>query len=236
MKTRLRRTLARQPFRAARALLDGLSNLTLVFLYGWFGMLELRYLPSKLAAIFPKSDTRAHVISLLQRIDRDIQLFLGVKTAASIITALLSYVVMRLIGLDSSEVWALLIFVLNFIPILGSIIATIFPTLFALLQFESLAPAFAVAIGVTAIQQLMGSIIEPAFVGQSLNLSPLAVILSVVFWGNLWGIVGAFLCVPLTTILAIILSNFPSTRVSILLSQTGSLSDKAEAPKSRITQ
>lgn len=112
---------------AARTLLGSLSNLTLVFLYGLFGMLELRFIPSKVAAIFPDSATHTNALNLLRRIDRDVQTYLGVKTAASVLTALLSYVVMRMVGLNSSEIWALLIFVLNFIPVLGPVVATISP-------------------------------------------------------------------------------------------------------------
>ena len=216
---------------AARTLLGSLSLLTLVFLYGLFGMLELRFIPAKLAAIFPNSATHTNAVNLLRRIDRDVQTYLGVKTAASVLTALLSYVVMRMVGLNSSEISALLIFVLNFIPVLGPVVATIFPTLIALLQFDNFAPALIVGIVISAIQQAIGSIIEPAFVGQRLNLSPLAVVMSLVFWGNLWGIIGAFLCVPLTTILVIILANFQSTRwVSILLSQTGVSSGESGDP------
>lgn len=76
----------------------------------------------------------------------------------------------------------------------------------------------------TAAQQVMRSLIEPNLIGQRLNLSPLTVIIALVFWGSLWGIIGAFLCVPLTSILAIVLSNFPGTRwVAIFLSKSGRL-------------
>jgi len=91
-------------------------------------------------------------------------------------------------------------------------------------QFDSLGPVLVVGIGVTAIAQLMGNIVEPNVMGETLNLSPLTVIISLIVWGSVWGIVGAFLCVPLTVILVIVLSNFKSTRwVSILLSKTGEI-------------
>jgi hypothetical protein len=70
----------------------------------------------------------------------------------------------------------------------------------------------------------MGNIVEPNLMGETLNLSPLAVIMALIFWGSLWGITGAFLCVPLTVILVIVMSNFESTRwVAVLLSKTGVL-------------
>jgi predicted PurR-regulated permease PerM len=208
-----------------------LGNITLILLYSLFLLIELRSLPSKLSALLPDPERREMVADILERIDKDIQTYLGVKTVVSLITALLSYIVMRIVNLDFAEFWALLVFVLNFIPTIGSIFATAFPTLLALVQFESLGPVLFVGIGITAIQQLMGSILEPNIMGESLNLSPLVVFGSLILWGNLWGIVGMFLCVPITVILTIILSNFDRTRwVAVLLSKNGSLRIKARMP------
>jgi AI-2 transport protein TqsA len=92
----------------------------------------------------------------------------------------------------------------------------------AAVQFENLGPCLIIGVGITAIAQFMGNIVEPNVMGETLNLSPLTVIIALIVWGSLWGIVGAFLCVPLTVIVVIILSNFRSTRwVSIVLSKTG---------------
>jgi AI-2 transport protein TqsA len=177
-----------------------LEDVTLIVIYGLFIMLERRFIPIKLEA------------------------YLGVKTAVSFTSAVLSYVLMRIVGLDFAEFWALLIFVLHFIPTIGVIVATLLPTLLAAVQFDDLRPFLVIGIGITAIAQLMGNIVEPNVMGETLNLSPLTVIVSLIVWGSIWGIVGAFLCVPLTVILVIILSNFRATRwVSILLSKTGEI-------------
>ena len=158
----------------------------------------------------------------MRRIDRDIHTYLGVKTAVSFTSAVLAYILMRIVGLDFAEFWALLIFILHFIPTIGVIVATLLPTLLAAVQFDDLGQFLILGIGITAIAQLMGNVVEPNVMGESLNLSPLTVIIALIIWGSLWGIVGAFLCVPLTVILVIVLSNFDSTRwVSILLSKTG---------------
>jgi AI-2 transport protein TqsA len=210
-----------------------LGNLTLILLYSLFLLIELRFLPSKLDALFPDPPRRELIREMLTRIDKDIQTYLGVKTLVSLITALLSYTIMRIVGLDFAEFWALLVFVLNFIPTIGSIFSTLFPTMLALVQFESLGPVLFVAIGITAVQQLMGSILEPNIMGESLNLSPLVVFLSLILWGNLWGILGMFLCVPITVILVIILSNFERTRwVAVMLSKNGTLRIHAKMPGS----
>jgi AI-2 transport protein TqsA len=201
-----------------------LGDSVLVLIYGLFIILELRSLPQKVQALFPDVQRRASAIKVLRRIDHDIHTYLGVKTAVSFTTALLAYILMRIVGLDLAEFWALLVFVLHFIPTIGVIVATILPTLLAALQFDSLAPFLLIGIGITLIAQIMGNVVEPNIVGESLNLSPLAVIIALIVWGSLWGIVGAFLCVPLTVILGIVLANFQSTRwVSILLSKTGEI-------------
>ncbi len=208
-----------------------LGNITLVFLYSLFLLLEVRFLPAKLGALFPDPQRREVVRNMLKRVDKDIQTYLGVKTLVSLITGGLSYLIMRLVGLDFAEFWALLVFVLNFIPTIGSIFSTLFPSILAVVQFESLGPILVVVIGITAVQQLMGSILEPNIMGESLNISPLVVFISLILWGNLWGIVGMFLCVPITVILVIILSNFDKTRwVAVMLSKSGSLRIQAKIP------
>lgn len=199
-----------------------LRTATVIFIYGIFILIETRFIPLKLKALFPDSDQRLKAESLLSRIDQDVQTYFGVKTLISLTTAVLSYGVMRFVGLEFAEFWALLIFILNFIPTIGSILATIFPSLLALLQFESFAPFLILLIGITVVQQALGMLLEPNLMGHALNLSPLVVVISLFVWGMLWGIAGMFLCVPLTVILMIILANFPSTRwITILLSKTG---------------
>ncbi len=201
-----------------------LENISLVAVYGFFILLELRFAGTKLRALFPDPERRTKALALMQRIDRDIHTYLGVKTIVSFTSAILAYALMRFVGLDFAEFWALLVFVLHFIPTFGVIVAVFLPTALALVQFDYSGPVLIIGIGLIAIAQVMGSIVEPNIMGESLNLSPLAVIMALIFWGTLWGITGAFLCVPLTVILVIILSNFRSTRwVAILLSKTGSL-------------
>ena len=206
----------------AKAVAGLLENISLVVIYGLFIMLERRFVPVKVQALFPDADRRKNAIRIIRRIDHDIHTYLGVKTAVSFASAVLAYFLMRIIGLDFAEFWALLLFILHFIPTIGIVVAIVLPTLMAAVQFDNLGPCLVIGTGITAIAQLMGNIVEPNVMGETLNLSPLTVIIALIVWGSLWGIVGAFLCVPLTVILVIILSNFRSTRwVSILLSKTG---------------
>ena len=199
-----------------------LKNTMLVLVFAVFILLETRFISSKITALFPDPQRRERIEVLIRRVDRDIQTYFGVKTLVSLATALLSYGVMRFVGLDFAAFWALLVFILNFIPTIGSIVATILPGLLGLVQFESWKPVIILLVGITVIQQALGNFIEPNLMGMTLNLSPLVVVMSLILWGMLWGIVGMFLCVPITVILVIILGNFPATRwVAVLLSKEG---------------
>ncbi|MFZ9919936.1 MAG: AI-2E family transporter [Terrimicrobiaceae bacterium] len=199
-----------------------LKNTMLVLVFAVFLLLETRFIASKIEALFPAPERRRRIQAIIRRVDSDIQTYFGVKTLVSLVTALLSYGVMRFVGLDFAEFWALLVFILNFIPTIGSIVATALPGLLGLVQFESWKPVLILLIGITAIQQSLGNFIEPNLMGITLNLSPLVVVMSLLLWGMLWGIVGMFLCVPITVILVIILGNFPSTQwVAVLLSKDG---------------
>lgn len=123
------------------------------------------------------------------------------------------------------DFWALLIFVLNFIPNIGSIVATILPSLLALVQFDSLTPFLIVLFGIGTIQFVIGNILEPNLMGHRLNISPLVIVLSLVLWGYLWGVPGLFLGVPMMVILIIVLYHFEDTRWVVMLSRDGKLRD-----------
>lgn len=145
-------------------------------------------------------------------IDRRINRYLLVKVASSTVTGLLTGLVLWLIGLDLAVVFGLLAFVLNFIPSLGSIIAVILPLLVALVQFGTSAQTLLVLIIPSTIQLTIGTVIEPRIAGQALSLHPVTVLLSLIFWGILWGLPGMFLAVPVTAVIKIILDRIEATR------------------------
>ena len=205
-----------------------LGNLGLIIIFLLFLFLEQRYFTAKINALMPDTESRARFYGLLADIDDDIRTYIGIKTATSLATSVSSYLVMSHVGLDFAGFWALLIFVLNFIPNIGSIVATAFPSVLAMVQFDTLAPFLMVVVGITLIQILIGQIIEPLFAGRTLNVTPLAIIFSLVLWGMMWGIAGAFLCVPILVISMIILYHFDATRwLAILLSQNGRIARRA---------
>lgn len=198
------------------------GNVFLILIYVLFLFLEQVSFPLKLKALFPAEDRYQQVQAILGGINQAISSYISVKTAVSILTGVLSYIVMIIIGLDFAPFWAFIIFLLNYIPSVGSLVATAFPSLLAILQFDTLTPFMAVLVGVGAIQLIVGNYLEPRMMGSSLNISALVVILSLSLWGILWGVPGMVLCVPITVIMMIIFAQFESTRpIAILLSANG---------------
>jgi predicted PurR-regulated permease PerM len=136
---------------------------------------------------------------------------------------------MRFVGLDFAEFWALLIFFLNYIPNLGAIVATAFPSVLALIQFQSWWPFLEVSMGIVAVQFVVGNFLEPKLLGQSLNLSPFVILFALGLWGSIWGILGMFLSVPITVMMMIVFAHFDATRpVAVLLSQNGCINKAYE--------
>jgi len=125
---------------------------------------------------------------------------------------------------DFPVLWAFLIFLLNYIPYIGSFVATFLPAAFAMFQFQSFLMLFWVFVVIQAVQFLVGNVLEPKIMGRTLNLSPLGVMLALTFWGIIWGVLGMFLSVPITSVMLISFSRFESTRfIAVWLSETGDL-------------
>lgn len=196
----------------------------MVLLYTLFLLFEQQTFPRKIAALRMDKERKDSLSKMFTNINISVRKYIGVKFLASLSTGVFSYVVIQYAGLDFALFWAFVIFVFNFIPTIGSIVATFFPSLIALVQFETLTPFFIILIGVGLIQILIGVILEPKFYGNSLNISPLVIVISLVFWGQLWGIVGMLLCVPITVIMINVFAQFTRTRpIAVLLSQNGKL-------------
>lgn len=196
----------------------------MIGIYLIFILIESQYFEKKLLLAFKSKEGKKSVKNITQKIIDQVQSYIVIKTILSALTAICSYLVLVIVGVDFANFWALLIFLLNYIPTVGSIIATIFPCILTLLQFGSLFPFFVVTAGLTAIQFVIGSILEPKIMGKYFNLSGIVIILSLVIWGQIWGVIGMFLCVPFMMIISIIFSNFSQTRpLAIFLSQEGTL-------------
>ncbi len=151
------------------------------------------------------------------RVMHEIQHYIGIKTVVSAATGLLIGVWAWVLGVDFAIFWGLVAFVLNFIPNLGSIIAAVPTTLLAMVQI-GVGRGLLVALGYLVVNMVIGNLIEPHLMGRRLGLSTLVVVLSLVFWGWVWGPIGMLLSVPLTMVLKIMLENTEEFRwVAVLL-------------------
>lgn len=195
-----------------------------VLLYLVFLLLEEPIFPKKIKAMYPEKSKFEQVNNLISKIDHSIGNYIALKTLVSLLTGFMSYFALLFIGIDAPLFWAFLIFILNFIPAIGSLIATIFPAVFAVLQFGEITPGLLVLGVVGSIQLIVGNLVEPRLMGNTLNISPLVVFLTLSVWGVMWGVTGMLLSVPITVILILIMSQFESTRpLAILLSQRGTI-------------
>lgn len=159
--------------------------------------------------------------SVFKQIDMEIRRYLNLKFAISAATGVMVGLIYAFFGLEMALVFGVLAFFLNFIPSVGSIVATLIPLPVALVQYDTLGPVILLLVLTTIVQFTMGSIIDPKIMGQHLKLSPVTILAALVFWGMLWGVVGMLLAAPLTAILRIVLAQFRTTRAvsSILAGQ-----------------
>ena len=151
-------------------------------------------------------------------IDHGVRHYLTIKTLMSAATGTLVWIILSLFGLPLAGVFGILAFLLNFIPSIGSIIATLLPIPIAVAQYHN--PWFAALVVACpgAVQMVIGNGIEPRMMGKGLNLHPITVLLALAFWGLLWGIPGMFLAVPMTAVIRIVLMQFETLRpVGLLL-------------------
>ena len=212
----------------ARSIASSLTSILasggLILIYLGFLFLEQGHFNKKIAALVSDREREEDINKLLHRIRDDIQKYVLIKVFTSSLTGILSYVFLRFMEVDFAGVWGLIIFLLNFIPTVGSIVATIFPALIAFAQSDGYSLFFIVLSGVGLIQICIGNILEPRLTGSSFNLSPIVILLNLALWGYIWDIPGMFLCVPFLIIITIILSHFPQTRpIAVMLSSDGKL-------------
>ncbi|MEM7125740.1 MAG: AI-2E family transporter [Chloroflexota bacterium] len=208
----------------ASSLAGGLSQASVVVVYVVFLMVEQGTYSKKLMAMFPSDEQRNDAAGILKSVGDNITDYVGIKTWISFLLGVAVFIVLWLLRVDHATVWAILSFLLNYIPFIGPIIAIIFPFLTAILSSTDWTWIIGVTVAVTLIQFIFGYMIEPRMMGNRLGVSPLVVLISLSIFGGIWGLTGMFLSVPLTVILIIVFGHFQSTRwLAILLSETGEI-------------
>jgi len=206
------------------------GDLVLIMIYVGFLYVTSSGFSRKLDRIFVQPHDRERARLIGAEIRRTMEQYLWVQTALSIVTSALTYVTLLALGLDNALFWSVVIFVLNYIPTVGSIAATLLPALFAVVQSdwpsympnETLWCAVAVFLGVSLWQFAIGNFVSPRMTANSLNISALVVLLSLAVWGALWGLPGMFLSAPLSVLIMIVLAQLPGTRwIAVLMSADG---------------
>ena len=198
-----------------------------ILVYTIFLSIEQKSFGAKIDALVARDPRKAaRIRRILGRIDADVRAYVRVKTLLSVATGGVSYAVMIAVGVDLAAFWAVLIFLLNYIPTIGSILGIVFPALLTLVQFEDPLTPFLVVAGLLgATQVVLGNVVEPRMMGRTLSISPLVILISLALWGSVWGTIGMFLSVPITVIAMIVMAQFETTRpVAVLLSSDGNLS------------
>jgi len=200
------------------------AGLVLIFMV--FILLEASYFKEKLEAAFEERSERINRMGhdLMSQVSR----YLAAKFLISLINAVVFFIGLYLIGLEFALVWCAIQFFLNFIPALGSIIAGVIISLFALVQFwPDPTPIILVVAFILVANMILGNILDPKFIGDRVGLSPLMVLVSLAIWGFLWGFAGMVLAVPMTVIIKIVCENIPILEpVSILIGSRRSVKAK----------
>ncbi len=192
-------------------------KMLLVIIFIAYLLMGKRNVSKKISRAFPGKQAEMF-ISIMNNVTLQVQRYLGTKTIISFFTGAVSIIIFISFGLDFAFFWGFIIFLFNFIPNIGSIMATMLPVLFSILQFGHISTGLWILLSVTILQIFMGNVIEPKLMGMSLNLSPIIVIMALIFWGYIWGIAGMILAVPILGTVTIICENVESLKfISVFL-------------------
>jgi len=195
-----------------------LGNVLWVVLFMAFILAERESFTRRLVGQLGRENSEP-ILESIQKINQSVQQYLGLKTLISFLTGVFVTIVLSVADVDFALLWGVLTFVLNFIPTIGSIVATLPPIAVTLFQSGSVSKTLIIGILLLAIQFMVGNILEPKMMGRGLNLSPLVVLFSLIFWGWLWGIPGMLLSVPLTAAIRIGMEQIDATKtVAVLIS------------------
>jgi len=202
----------------SRSIFVFISQLVLVSIFLFFILLGKPYFRFKILKSFSAEDAD-QIARITFSITAQIRRYLSLQFLISFTTGVLVWLALEIIGVDFAVTWGALAFFLNFIPTVGSIMASIPPILLALVQFyPSIWPGVITLLSVVTIQMGMGNALAPKVMGDQLNLSPVVVLLSLLFWGWLWGIVGALISIPIAAAIKIVCENIETLQpISVMM-------------------
>ena len=193
-----------------------------VLIYLGFILASRRGWERKTVSLFPSRERRQDAVEAFLRIRNGVEQYLWVQTVTGLIIAVISWAAMAAVGLDNAIFWAILIFIACYIPVVGGLVGIGIPSLFALVEFDTLWQAITLVVVLELTHAFVGNVVLPRMQGRSLNMDPIVLLLGLTFWTTVWGLPGAFLSTPLMTVTMVILAQFAGTRwIAVLLSGDG---------------
>lgn len=187
-------------------------NLLLTIIFMIFIVQERSIIFGRIYKVITEKHKRRS-IELLERMERQVGKYIVSKTIISLMTGLIGMFFVQIYGIDFVVISGLLLFILNYIPSLGSFIASAFPVIISLVEYGLGWQTFAISISLGALQITMGNIVEPKVMGSGLNLSPLVILISLIFWFWIWGPVGMILAIPMTSAINIMIREVSFLKV-----------------------
>lgn len=213
--------------------LQGLaSGVLLMIVYFAFMLAGRERISRKMDHIGGPPGRAKTIRTVVERIAEDLETYLWVQTITGTILTVSAAVVMLAVGLNNVPFWAIVFFLLTFIPNIGVTVGSIAPALFALIQFPTVWQAVVIFVVIQIVATVVGNFIYPRLQAETQNIDPVATILSLAFWSLLWGLAGAFLAVPMTLTAMMLFNQFDGTKwVAALLSNDGRLEPMAKAKR-----
>lgn len=203
------------------------ASVGMIIVYMLFMFIEQSTFNKKFNALIPQKSRAKKIRFIIDSIDHNMKKYLFMKTLISGITGIASYIWLEAIGLEYASVWAFIVFITSYIPTIGAIVACSLPIAYSITVGTGWELPLLTGGGLIGLQILFGNILEPKLMGKSLNLSTLAILINLVFWGMIWGIAGMFFSVPILVGLYIVAAQFDWSRpIAILLSADGKIPDK----------
>lgn len=210
-------------------LFTGIAGKTVeVLFFTGFLLYEQKFFNRKMEEMIKDHRLEVKIRDILRNIDIKIQRYIAVKTLISALAGIATYIILSIVGQNFAAFWGLMAFFLHFIPYVGTFAAIALPSIMALVQFGEPQMFIEVAVSLSVILMLIGHILDPRLLGETMNLSPICIILSLAMWEMIWGVPGMFLAIPLLAIIVITMSQFEATRpFAILMSKNGILEKPA---------
>jgi AI-2 transport protein TqsA len=206
----------------ARQLQSFAADAVFVLIYLGFLIASRRGFKRKVVGMFPTHDERNEALQVFGQIRDGVERYLWVQTVTGLMIMAGSLAIMLFVGLDNALFWSILIFFASYIPVVGGFVGILLPPVFALVQFDTWWQSLTLLVVLQTIQFIVGNVVQPRMQGDSLNIDPVVVLLSLAFWGLIWGLPGMFLSTPLTVAAMVIMAQFPATRrIAVLLSENG---------------